>query len=70
MTTQASYRKVSEGVISEHATYIKVSSHLKAVVLGPGQAAKPLLNPAQVALEGLLAEGMNAAGYCRTDKAK
>lgn len=70
MTTRASYRKVSEGVISEHATYIKVSSQLKAVVLGPGQAAKPLLNPAQAALERLLAEGTNAAGYCRTDKAK
>lgn len=41
MTTRASYRKVSKGVISEHATYIKVSSHWKAVVPGPGQAAEP-----------------------------
>ena len=68
MTTRASYRKVSEAVISEHTTYNKVTSHLPALVLGPGEAAKSLLDMAQADFWGLLAEGMHVARYNRTDK--
>lgn len=52
MTTRASYRKVSEGVISEHTTYNKVTSLFPALVLGPGEVVKSLLNMAQAAFEG------------------
>lgn len=49
MTTRASYRKVSEGVILEHTTHNKVTSLFPALVLGPGKVAKSLLNMAQAA---------------------
>lgn len=50
MTTRASYRKVSFGVILEHTTYNKVTSCLPVLVLGLGEAAKSLLNMAEAAL--------------------
>lgn len=68
MTTWASYRKVSEGVILEHTTYNKVTSLFPALVLGPGKGVKSLLNVAQAVFWRLLAEGMRVAGYSTTDK--
>lgn len=52
MTTRASYRKVSKGVILEHTTYNKVTSLFPALVLGPGKVVKFLLNMAQAVCEG------------------